>query len=78
MTAGFRRGHARQASLGTTTTSPSTRRRSIESTMSLIQGVWDGQEQRIMEAEEVDVLTQKLGSTSVNGGTSEADVPPPR
>lgn len=31
-----------------------------------------------MEAEEVDVLTQKLGSTSVNGGTSEADVPPPR
>jgi serine/threonine-protein phosphatase 2B catalytic subunit len=30
--------------LGTTMTSPSTRRRSLESTMSLIQGVWDGQE----------------------------------
>ncbi|KAF8260325.1 serine/threonine protein phosphatase 2B [Lactarius quietus] len=29
----FRRGHGRQASLGTTMTSPSTRRRSIESTM---------------------------------------------
>ncbi|KAJ7636913.1 serine/threonine protein phosphatase 2B [Roridomyces roridus] len=39
----FRRGHGRQASLGTTMTSPSTRRRSIESTMSLIQGVWEGQ-----------------------------------
>jgi serine/threonine-protein phosphatase 2B catalytic subunit len=41
---GFKRGHSRQASLGTTMTSPSTRRRSLESTMSLIQGVWDGQE----------------------------------
>ncbi|ESK92590.1 serine threonine-protein phosphatase 2b catalytic subunit a1 [Moniliophthora roreri MCA 2997] len=40
----FRRGHARQASLGTTMTSPSTRRRSLESTMSLIQGVLDGKE----------------------------------
>ncbi|KAJ6548690.1 Metallo-dependent phosphatase [Mycena capillaripes] len=38
----FRRGHARQASLGTTMTSPSTRRRGLEETVSLIQGVWDG------------------------------------
>ena len=38
----FRRGHGRQASLGTTMTSPSTRRRSLESTMSLIQEAWDG------------------------------------
>ncbi|KAF7355955.1 Serine/threonine-protein phosphatase [Mycena venus] len=38
----FRRGHARQASLGTTMTSPSTRRRGLEDTISLIQGVWDG------------------------------------
>ncbi|KAH9932305.1 serine/threonine protein phosphatase 2B [Fomitopsis serialis] len=37
----FRRGHGRQASLGTTMTSPSTRRRSIESTMSLIKEVVD-------------------------------------
>ncbi|KAH8796250.1 Metallo-dependent phosphatase-like protein [Flagelloscypha sp. PMI_526] len=36
-----RRGHARNASLGTTMTSPSTRRRSLESTRSLIQGVWE-------------------------------------
>jgi len=41
-TSAFRRGHSRQVSLGTTTTSPSTRRRPLESTMSLIQGVWDG------------------------------------
>ena len=38
----FRRGHGRQASLGTTMTSPSMRRRSLESTMSLIQEAWDG------------------------------------
>ncbi|KAH8116178.1 serine/threonine protein phosphatase 2B [Phellopilus nigrolimitatus] len=38
----FRRGHGRQASLGTTMTSPSTRRRSIESTISLIKEAVDG------------------------------------
>ncbi|KAF8522667.1 Metallo-dependent phosphatase [Gautieria morchelliformis] len=38
----FRRGHARQQSLGTTKTSPSTRRRSIESTISLIKEAVDG------------------------------------
>lgn len=37
----FRRGHGRQASLGTTMTSPSTRRRSIESTISLIREAAD-------------------------------------
>jgi serine/threonine-protein phosphatase 2B catalytic subunit len=41
----FRRGHGRQASLGTTMTSPSNRRRSIESTISLIQEAWDGKEE---------------------------------
>lgn len=40
----FRRGHGRQASLGTTMTSPSTRRRSIESTMSLLKEAVDGKE----------------------------------
>jgi serine/threonine-protein phosphatase 2B catalytic subunit len=39
---GFRRGHARQSSLGTTMTSPSNRRRSIESTISLIREAVDG------------------------------------
>lgn len=38
----FRRGHGRAASLGTTMTSPSTRRRSIESTISLIKEAVDG------------------------------------
>ncbi|EJD43398.1 Metallo-dependent phosphatase [Auricularia subglabra TFB-10046 SS5] len=37
----FKRGHGRSASLGTTMTSPSTRRRSIESTMSLIKETMD-------------------------------------
>ncbi|KAF7291366.1 Serine/threonine-protein phosphatase [Mycena indigotica] len=37
----FRRGHARQASLGTTMTSPSTRKRGLEDTIGMIQGIWD-------------------------------------
>jgi serine/threonine-protein phosphatase 2B catalytic subunit len=73
----FRRGHARQASLGTTMTSPSTRRRSLESTMSLIQGVWDGQTPNgggsIAEegpqpgGDGVDGLAGQLAGSSVNG-----------
>jgi serine/threonine-protein phosphatase 2B catalytic subunit len=63
---GFKRGHSRQASLGTTMTSPSTRRRSLESTMSLIQGVWDGKESRIAEGDEqVEGLADKLAGSSV-------------
>nr|GAT58148.1 predicted protein [Mycena chlorophos] len=41
----FRRGHARQASLGTTMTSPSTRKRGLEDTIGMIQGIWDGSTQ---------------------------------
>lgn len=41
---GYRRGHSRQASLGTTKTSPSTRRRSLENTMELIRDVVDGRD----------------------------------
>ncbi|KAJ7154667.1 Metallo-dependent phosphatase-like protein [Mycena filopes] len=69
----FRRGHGRQASLGTTMTSPSTRRRSLESTMSLIQGVWDGQtppQGSIAEegpGEDVEGLAGQLAGSSVNG-----------
>lgn len=33
----FRKGHGRQSSLGTTRTSPSTRRRSLENTMSIMR-----------------------------------------
>ncbi|WOO85829.1 Serine/threonine-protein phosphatase 2B catalytic subunit A1 [Vanrija pseudolonga] len=42
--ASWRRGHARQASLGTTRTSPSTRRRSLENTMELIRDVVGGRD----------------------------------
>lgn len=59
----FKRGHSRQASLGTTMTSPSTRRRSIESTMSLIQGVLEGSKIE----EEVESLTSKMAGSSVGG-----------
>ncbi|TFK28510.1 serine/threonine-protein phosphatase 2B catalytic subunit A1 [Coprinopsis marcescibilis] len=48
---GFKRGHNRQASLGTTMTSPSNRRRSLESTMSLIQNVLEGSEKSNEEDE---------------------------
>ncbi|KAF4563709.1 Serine/threonine-protein phosphatase 2B catalytic subunit A1 [Pleurotus pulmonarius] len=71
----FRRGHSRTASLGTTTTSPSTRRRSLESTMSLIQGVWDGQEMP-QEKDEIDALASKLAGASAGeaaaGGSGNA------
>ncbi|KAB5591203.1 Protein phosphatase 3, catalytic subunit [Ceratobasidium theobromae] len=40
--AAFKRGHGRASSLGTTMTSPSTRRRSIESTINLIREAVDG------------------------------------
>lgn len=59
-------------------TSPSTRRRSLESTMSLIQGVWDGQEQKIVEGDEsADGLANRpagsAGKTTNGGGNG-----PPR
>ncbi|KAF9057178.1 serine/threonine-protein phosphatase 2B catalytic subunit A1 [Panaeolus papilionaceus] len=63
----FKRGHARQASLGTTMTSPSTRRRSLESTMSLIQGVLGGKD---VEEEPVDNLASKLAGSSVSNSSS--------
>jgi serine/threonine-protein phosphatase 2B catalytic subunit len=62
----FRRGHGRQASLGTTMTSPSTRRRSIESTMSLIQDALDGKSKSIPEVSE---LAEKLSGTGVVSGS---------
>lgn len=66
-TGAFRRGHGRNASLGTTMTSPSTRRRSLESTMSLIQGVWEGQDAGVAEQaeESMEAMTDKLSQTSV-------------
>lgn len=71
---GFKRGHSRQASLGTTMTSPSTRRRSLESTMSLIQGVWDGKGGvGIAEGDEqVEGLVDKLAGSSVTAAAAAA------
>lgn len=43
-TPNWRRGHNRQTSLGTTRTSPSNRRRSLENTMELIRDVVDGRD----------------------------------
>lgn len=69
----FKRSHGRQASLGTTMTSPSTRRRSIESTMSLIKEAVDGEGQ---EGGEYERLSDQISGTknttaSTNGiGTS--------
>jgi len=57
----FKGRHGRQASLGTTMTSPSTRRRSLESTISMIQEALDG----------TDLETQGLsgnGASYLSGG----------
>ena len=65
---GVKRGHSRQASLGTTMTSPSTRRRSLESTMSLIQGVLEGTTESANEDDQMDGLTSRLAGSSVQNG----------
>ncbi|KAF7796159.1 hypothetical protein EIP86_007333 [Pleurotus ostreatoroseus] len=67
----FRRGHGRQASLGTTMTSPSTRRRSLESTMSLIKEVYDGK--TATADAELDKLANTVASQSTGKKSSEAE-----
>jgi len=64
----FRRGHGRQASLGTTMTSPSTRRRSIESTMSLLKEAVDGKE----DAEFEQLADQVVGKDKAKSNLKEA------
>ncbi|EJD43399.1 Metallo-dependent phosphatase [Auricularia subglabra TFB-10046 SS5] len=61
----FKRGHARASSLGTTTTSPSTRRRSIESTMSLIKETMEG---RSEQSDEMKALASNIAKASQNAG----------
>ena len=60
MASAFRRGHSRAASLGTTMTSPSTRRRSIESTISLIKEAVDGKQ----DTDDLTQLADQLSSPS--------------
>lgn len=57
----FRRGHGRQASLGTTMTSPSTRRRSLETTMSLIKEAGN-------DDPELERLADKVANAGTKGG----------
>ncbi|KAH9974641.1 serine/threonine-protein phosphatase 2B catalytic subunit A1 [Lactifluus volemus] len=64
----FRRGHARHASLGTTMTSPSTRRRSIENTMSLLKEAADGKE----DADFVQLADQVAGKEKRNEAKENA------
>ncbi|RXK40906.1 serine/threonine-protein phosphatase 2B catalytic subunit A1 [Tremella mesenterica] len=65
--AAWRRGHARQTSLGTTKTSPSTRRRSIENTMHLIRDVVDGRD--ASGDQELEKIAEVLASPSRPKGT---------
>ncbi|OSX63755.1 hypothetical protein POSPLADRAFT_1180625 [Postia placenta MAD-698-R-SB12] len=67
----FRRGHGRQASLGTTMTSPSTRRRSIESTMSLIKEVVDSKVP-LQDPELIRLAESIAGQGSPRNGTPSA------
>ena len=72
----FRRGHGRQQSLGTTMTSPSTRRRSLESTMTLIKEVYDGRAP--LQDAELDKLADQVadqasGKNGAAGAAAAAD-----
>lgn len=51
-------GHGRRASLGTTATSPSTRRRSLDLTMAKIQEALEGRDDRA----DVEEMAEKLSS----------------
>ncbi|KAJ7197799.1 Metallo-dependent phosphatase-like protein [Mycena pura] len=68
----FRRGHARQASLGTTMTSPSTRRRGLEDTIGLIQGVWDGKSPPVPTANERSIAEGDEGAGGAASASGEA------
>lgn len=60
------RGHLRQSSLGTTTTSPSNRRRTIESTISLIREAAEGGDD---DDPELSNLADQLAKTSTAPST---------
>ncbi|KAG8706620.1 3',5'-cyclic-nucleotide phosphodiesterase (PDEase) (3':5'-CNP) [Ceratobasidium sp. 395] len=71
---GFKRGHGRASSLGTTMTSPSTRRRSIESTISLIREAVDGKGEEANDAAVDQMVDQFAGGGGRKGsrGSSPA------
>lgn len=74
----FRRGHGRQQSLGTTSTSPSTRRRSIENTASLIREAMDdtGPEGHSDLEALADSLSSPGGMNRRRSGSASSDGPP--
>jgi len=74
-TGSFRRGHARQSSLGTTMTSPSNRRRSIESTRSLLREAVDGKVDETdlkRVAEQISSPTSPSARHQANGSLDSA------
>lgn len=73
----FRRGHSRQASLGTTNSSaPSGRRRSLDQTMNMIKDVVDGKDaQGDEELERVAEIISSPHRGSISSPTREG---PPR
>ena len=70
----FKRGHSRQSSLGTTMTSPSTRRRSLDNTLSMIRRAMDAKDQFLENlADEVAAGASQdanLGSPARRGSLS--------
>lgn len=66
---GFKKGHARTSSWGTTMTSPSTRRRSIDTTMSLIKEAVDGPQDGKSPVEDI---AEQLSTPSRPRGSSAA------
>lgn len=77
----FKRGHARRGSLGTTMTSPSTRRRSLENTISMIKEAMEGQADPEME-DLADAVAQNASdarrhsrSSSTGSGAGLPEVP---
>ncbi|KAG0139088.1 hypothetical protein CROQUDRAFT_551873, partial [Cronartium quercuum f. sp. fusiforme G11] len=65
----FKRGHARRGSLGTTMTSPSTRRRSLENTISMIKEAMEGQADPDME-DLADAVAQNASESRRHSRTS--------
>lgn len=59
----FKRGHSRQSSLGTTMTSPSTRRRSLEGTLQMIRQAMDAKDQVI------ENLADEVAAGTADGAT---------
>lgn len=66
----FRPKHVRQQSLGTTSTSPSNRRRSIESTISLIREAAEGGENDDPDLQNLADQISNSGPTPKAGGTT--------